>query len=68
MFAWKHFLYDLLIKSEKGGMGETQGKRSGSNLVKHFSKCQNVFGEIGKINESKCGVRESDTEDSGSGK
>lgn len=39
-------------------MGETQGKRPGSNLVKHFSKCQKVFGEIGKINESKCGVRE----------
>lgn len=58
MSAWKHFLYDLLIKSEKGGIEETQGRQAGSYLVKHFSKCQEVFGEIGKINESKCEVSE----------
>lgn len=47
-----------LIKNEKGGEEETQVKSAGSYLVKHFSKCQKVFGEIGKINESKCEVSE----------
>lgn len=38
MFAWKHFLYDLLIKREKGEMEETQGKRAGLYLNKTLFK------------------------------
>lgn len=38
MFAWKHFLYDLLIKSEKGKMGETVGKRAGLYLSETLFK------------------------------
>lgn len=38
MFASKYFLYDLLIKSEKGEMEETQGKRAELYLSKTLFK------------------------------